>query len=92
MRAITLANLKRLLGPSDCIKDGSRIFDRVSADGAHDPCVATVEFGAEVVRMHVTQTGRFTVGSAQPPMSKDALAATARAYSFVVKAGLIDSR
>jgi hypothetical protein len=92
MNAVSLANLKRLLDPRDRIAEGSRIFDRVTVDGALDPCVATINFGDEVLRMYVTQTGKFTVGSSQAPMNRDALAAVARAHSLVVKAGLTDSR
>ena len=45
----------------------------------------------DVLRMHVTQGGRFTVGSAQCPMHRDQLAAVARAHSLVVKANLTDA-
>ncbi len=90
-KPITLANLKRSLGPNDSIRPGSGIFDEL-VGGLVDPCVACVEFGGEVVRMYVTQAGTFRVGSAQCPMSRDQLAACARAYSFVAKLGLVDGR
>lgn len=85
----SLAKLKRYLDPADRIEPGSAYFDRI-LDGAIDPCVATITFGSDVVRMHVTQSGNFRVGSAQCPMSRDQLAAVARAYGLVAKAGLTD--
>lgn len=89
MKAITLANLKRLLDPEDKIEPGSHYFTR-TVGGFVDPCVATIYFGDGVLTMHVTQSGRFTVGSACAPMSRAALAACARAHRLVAKAGLYD--
>ena len=85
-----MANLKRYLDPADTIEPGSVYFDRLVGPYI-DPCVASITFGDGVLRMHVTQSGLFRVGSAQCPMSRSQLDACARARSLVVKAGLRDS-
>lgn len=84
-----MADLRRLLDPQDKIEEGSHYFSRI-VGGFIDPCVATLTFGDDVLRMHVTGSGRFTVGSAQCPMSREQLAAVARAHKLVAKAGLAD--
>ncbi len=87
---VTVARLKRYLDPADKIEPGSAYFDRIVGQFI-DPCVASITFGDDVLRMHVTRSGFFRVGSAQAPMSRAQLAVCARAHSLVAKAGLYDS-
>lgn len=90
MKAITLANLKQYLDARDRIEPGSHFFDRI-VGGFVDPCVASITFGNDVLRMHICQSGLFKVGFSQAGMSRRQLDALARARSLVVKAGLFDA-